>query len=257
MKLYSKLLAGAALVLVASCGADSHTDSSISSEGKITITEREIPTPVEIINQYRETVARDLTGPGVPTPPRPNPVIPGPRPFPVPGGIGGASINPTVIVNLGKQIIDIIKENRGVASVQVDYANALPMGVQNVEEMSNFSSLQFQTFEGQATNGFGQEVVKIVYTLVHQYNGNYQGTGQYLSTVSVIPSEIKVAWGYSVNFKTSKIQAYLSDRSTEGNPVAGLIMQLQMDINNWLGSEHHTKVFEFHGDSPNVVSISP
>jgi hypothetical protein len=75
--------------------------------------------------------------------------------------------------------------------------------------------------------------------------------------VSVIPSNIKAGWGYTVNFKVNSVQTFLSDHSTEGNPVAGIVMQMQLDVISLLKQEHISQVYEFLGDSPRAVAISP
>jgi hypothetical protein len=164
-------------------------------------------------------------------------------------------IDPSTIWNIAKQIWDIILENRGVARTEVDYANALPRGLEDASELTGMSSLQMKTFKLQAKNYLDQVIVDIDYTVVHQYGGSYQGVGRYLSTVSVIPSKIWVGWGCSVDFKTTRV--VVSNHGTAEMPVAGLVMETRMDIQSLTTAAHVTKLFELHGDSPEIISLTP
>jgi hypothetical protein len=246
-------LLGLGLVLgffVAGCGSEhsaapSHVQDA-SPEGKMIVTQKEVETPSEVIAQVtanlnKSVILRDV----VPNPNKPNP-----------GNGGGLGIGPikiSEIVNIGKQVWDIIKENRGVAEVSVDFANGLPMGITNVQELSGFSNLQFKSYQITGGDWINKECVKINYTLVHQYNGNYQGQGQYLSTVSVIPSKIEVSWGCKANFKVSSVM--VSNVGTMEAPVANAIMMLELVMDSHTtDAERVTKLIEFRGDSATPIS---
>lgn len=159
-----------------------------------------------------------------------------------------------LIFNTGKQVWEIIKENQPVVDVKYDYANALPSGVRGASELDGWSGLQYQSFHVWGENGFGVKVYDLTYTVVHQYGGNYNGKGRYLETVSVIPQNLDVMWGYTFNFNTSKIS--VTNVGTKDDPVANIVMELTMKISTVVQKHEERVIFDIRGDSSEAKVIA-
>jgi len=163
-----------------------------------------------------------------------------------------SAVSLSQIVNLGKQVWDIVKKGKPVANVEFDYANALPRGIVDVAELNGFSDLQFKSYRISAKNLYGASVYNIVYTMVHQFGGSYDGQGSYLSTVSIIPSSVTVLWGYTVDYKVAKVAAV--NVGTAENPVGSLLMDLKFKVSTVLKSHETNTLVQFRGDKAEVTS---
>lgn len=158
------------------------------------------------------------------------------------------------IVNLGKDLWQIIERNKPVVNVSIDFASAVPATVSNIIELQNFSDLQFQSFRIWGTNLLGQTVFDVVYTLVHQYGGSYKGIGKFLANVTVLPSKIDVKFGYTVSVKVVNVSSI--NIGTKENPIGSVIMHLKFSVSSVIKYYESNKIFQFRGDSPAVVKIS-
>ncbi len=152
-----------------------------------------------------------------------------------------------LILNMAKQVWDVIKENQAVLDVKYDYANGLPAGVRSGAELDNWSPVQYKSFRVYGENGFGITVYDLTYTLVHQYGGTYNGNGQYLESVSVVPQIADVMWGYTVNLGVTKVTA--TNIGTKENPVANLLMEMTLKVSTVIQKHESRGLYEFRGDS--------
>jgi hypothetical protein len=213
--------------LVAGCG-DTTSDVSANKSPSITAEITEVATPTHLLTMPKMACAQP------------------PKAFAGP-------IDIATIINIGKLAWEIIKENRAVVNTCVDYANALPKGVTDATQLAGFSQLQFKTYNYLAKNALGGTLADITYTVVHQYGGTLAGQGKFLSTVSVIPSKIRVTWGNRVDFQTTKVA--VTNVGTDTEPVASIVMETQIELSNVFDKLHKTQVFQINGSSPDVMEI--
>jgi hypothetical protein len=155
------------------------------------------------------------------------------------------------IVNLGETVWTIIQDNRPVVDASYEFANALPSGVADAGELEGFSDLQMTSYRVWGENVFGMQLYSVTYTLVHQYGGSYDGRGRYLATVAVVPSQIEAAWSFNVNMSVSKVSA--TNVGSRTAPVGSVVMDLTLKISSLLSSYQETTLFQFRGDSADVI----
>jgi hypothetical protein len=155
------------------------------------------------------------------------------------------------IINLGKFIWGIIKENKPVLNAQYDYANAIPKGAHPVFDVEGFSNLQRKSYQYKAVNTYGMTAVQFTYTVVHRYGGNVRGKGRFLDNVSVIPSDVQVNWGYNVDFNVTRVST--NNIGTLVDPVASIIMETTLRVSTPLKIDELRQLFQFNGDSATVV----
>jgi len=155
------------------------------------------------------------------------------------------------IVNLGKLFFDVIRRNQPVINVRYDYANALPKGVSDASMMGNFSNLQVRSFRAFAKNIYGMTLYDVMYSVVHQYWGSYQGKGKYLHTVTVLPHTIRAVTGYTVDMTVGEVAAI--NAGTAEEPVASLTMSMHFRAYSIFHRLEVNDVFQFRGDSEQVT----
>lgn len=156
------------------------------------------------------------------------------------------------IFNFGKEIWDFIKSNRGVVNTRNDYANALPRGVESAMELAGFSNLQSHRYRVVVKNAFGMKMAEVEFTVVHQYGGRHNGTGRYLSSVSVVPSSIWVFWAIGV--EGSVRVGGISNVGTQENPIAAMTVELSLKFSSPVNTVQETRVFQLRGDSADIIA---
>ena len=162
----------------------------------------------------------------------------------------GMNVDVDAIVNMAQKAWEIIKANAPVAQVKFHFANALPKGVNESSALAGFSDLQSKSVRIWGTNMWGATVYDVTLTAVHQYGGQYEGKGQYLETVSVIPSNLSVMWGYTVNYSVENITT--TNGGTAENPVAKMALHAKFKVETVMQKNETNTVYQFSGDSAEV-----
>lgn len=162
----------------------------------------------------------------------------------------GMNVDVDAIVNLAQKAWDIIKANAPVANVKFQFANALPKGLSDSSALTGFSDLQSKSVRIWGTNMWGATVYDVTLTAVHQYGGRYNGKGQYLETVSVVPSNLSVLWGYTVNYSVENITT--TNGGSADNPVAKMALHAKFKVETVMQKNETNTVYQFSGDSAEV-----
>ncbi len=157
------------------------------------------------------------------------------------------------IINLGQKIWKIIEDNKPVVNVKYMFANAVPKGVKSTEELDGFTPIQYKSFRVYGKNGFGSTVYDLTYTLLHRYNGSFDGRGRYLDAVTVLPHKLDVLWGYKVNYNVDRVSTV--NLGTKDAPIASVLMEMTFRVATVMKESRLTQAYEFRGDSAEVRSI--
>ena len=156
------------------------------------------------------------------------------------------------IINIGQKIWKIIEANKPVLNVKFDYANALPKGIESSDELEGFSNIQMKSRRLYGKNLYGATVYDLTYTAVHRFGGSYEGHGQYLENVTILPQNIDVLWGYTVNLAVNRVSTV--NVGTKSKPIASILMELDMDVSTVMKTSQVKKLIQFRGDSPEVIT---
>jgi hypothetical protein len=165
--------------------------------------------------------------------------------------IDSADVIVDKLINLGKKMWKVIENGRPVVTVRHQYANALPFGVR-AGELENFSPLQFRSYRHSGVNFYGATVYDVTYTLAHRYGGQYEGRGAYLESVTVLPQEVEVLWGYTVNFLVEDVSTV--NLGSRENPIASIAMETTFEVKTVLQELRLKNLHEFRGDAAQVRS---
>lgn len=133
------------------------------------------------------------------------------------------------LVTLGKEIWQIVKDGAPVISFASNSASAIPAGAVCPFKMSGWSIPQSKTFELSYKNKFGTEMIYFTYKLIYSYGGQFNERGAYLTNVAIHPIDIRLKWGQK--FDATVTTAKAINIGTEENPIAGLEISIDWDIN--------------------------
>lgn len=151
------------------------------------------------------------------------------------------------IVNLAKKIWDIIDDSKPVANINTMYATALPYGMR-ASQLSGWSSPKGYLYGFYVKNLYGIKTVEVSYRVSFQYGGNYNGTGRFLTGVTVVPESVNTLIGYSFYMTASVPDSTIVNIGTAENPVAALRLVLHWKISTIINSTESTAVYYITGD---------
>lgn len=176
------------------------------------------------------------------------PIRPGPGAEPA-----GPTITETLntldqIVNLAEKVWNIIKANAPVVNIAVNYANAVPYGTSHWTQLQGWSKPMTRKYAFSMKNGFGGEVVKVVYQVHWTPKGNLQGKGKFLTGVTVEPLSVNAAWGYTVDLRAQVPDSTVANVGTHEDPVASMQVQLNWKVSTALKVIEQKAVYYVQGD---------
>ena len=213
-----------------------------------------------------------IPGPGeLPKPPS-GPVINPPSgpvinpPITTPGDTSGAPVDPMAgfnntasqvngtigmidnLVNLMDKIWGIIEKNQPVVNITTNYANAVPFGTSHWTQLQGWSRPATKKYSFSMKNGFGSEVVKVVYQVHYTYNGNFQGKGKFLTGVTIEPLNVVTAWGYKVTLVSEVPDSTIANVGTSADPVASMQLQLRWTAHTAVKDITSKAIYYVQGD---------
>jgi len=197
-----------------------------------------------------------IPSPGdLPKPPS-GPQIGGNNPGPSNNGNGGANfdnINGTIgvidnIVNLMDKIMTLIAKNQPVVNINVNYANAVPYGTSHWTQLQGWSKPSTKKYAFSMKNGYGSEVVKVIYQLHWTHSGNFQGKGKFLTGVSIEPLSVTTAWGYNVDLTAEVPDSTIANVGTSADPVASMQVQLKWKVHTIVKDIQEKAIYYVQGD---------
>ncbi len=209
---------------------------------------------VHLVKQSSQTVAVLEDGTLPPLPPLdpgasstgydPADPLPGVTPPALPGG-GLVELLPT-LVNIGEKVWTVVKDNRPVVESADAFATALPAGVRTAMELSGWAPPKARVCKVSYRNGFGMEVVHFDYRFTYQYGGMQGGKGRYLARVSLMPSNLRVMWGFK--FKSHIEVAQPIAIGTPESPVAALQLDVKWQLETFLVNITQSQSYFIQGD---------
>ncbi len=155
-------------------------------------------------------------------------------------------VNISQIINFGAKVWQFINDNTPVVSAQTMSANALPKGTVCWYDLENWQPPRSDTYEIDYKNLFGINVVRLAFSLIYSYGGQYNGRGRYLMNATVQYRDLQVAWGgFHVNANVDV--PTVTNIGTKQNPVAGLQLNIHWVVKG-LNRIERTASFFIAGD---------
>jgi hypothetical protein len=150
------------------------------------------------------------------------------------------------IINTVMKIWKIVNDNKPVANTKMDFANAVPKGIKNWDELDGWSMPTARLFQVAYKNKLGSTVVDFTYRVRYTHGGNYRGVGQYLTNITFEPASLRVSWGFK--FTATGRVPNVTNAGTKEAPIAQAEMLLDWKINSMMVHQEDTVVYVVRGD---------
>jgi len=150
------------------------------------------------------------------------------------------------LIEIGKKIWDIIKAGKPVVDYKNDWAGAVPKDVDWMD-LEGFKDMSFGPFGWVFKNTFGVTNVNFKWHFAYACKGSYNGHGAFLLNVGTAIEEIYAAWGYTVDVKAT-VDEHPTNYGTKIDPIAGLAVEVTMDVKTVLQSFTERCRVSIHGD---------
>lgn len=244
-----KILSLTALLITSSAFAEVNSEQAKaileSSIGSITIEEVVTNDSIPFIPTLPSpTIPSVGNGPGgtmVPPPVPSTPGVPGVG-SPIPSGQDRTrQVISTAkdFVALGEAVYELVKKGKPSNITKYEAISVVPKVSGTNEyvdpfDLEGFGIPEERNFTTSIKNGAGAEVVRFDYTLIYSYGGSYNGAGQYLSNVMIVPKFVKTTHGW--DFTATMSLSGIMNHGSRANPVAGALVAIKYQMNNWRAS---------------------
>lgn len=161
------------------------------------------------------------------------------------GDLDEANLVLDKVINLGKKIWDVLEKGRPVVNIKTDVATALPMGSRCWLDLQGWDRPKSTLYGVKYKNAYGIEVVNFQFRLLTLSGGNVDGKGKYIGYATVMPAQVDVAWGYTLNSEV-EVQSVFNMGSKE-QPVGGLQIALKYSVNTVMKHSQESVVFFVDG----------
>jgi hypothetical protein len=155
-------------------------------------------------------------------------------------------IDPATIINIGLKVWQFIKDNAPTIDVSRSSASAVPSGITNWDQLENWHEPRSVSYNLKYKNLLGMVVVDFTFKVVFIWGGQYKNIGQYITGATVVPTDIKVLWGY--NFEAVVNIANVVNAGTTAAPLAAMTMEINWKVSNPLVKENSAMNFWISGD---------
>ncbi len=149
-------------------------------------------------------------------------------------------------ITVGLKIWDVIKANQPVLNVQTKTVSVLPLSQPNWQQMETWKGPQAKSYTLQAKNLYGVVVVSHTYTVAFHYGGSLDGRGQFLANATIIPTNVNVMWGFTLNSDV-KVGDPLNS-GTKADPIPGIGLGLEWAMSSFLKKQQGRDQFYVRGD---------
>lgn len=150
------------------------------------------------------------------------------------------------IIAVGKQIWQIVVDNKPVVHTQLPVAHALPRGIECWTDLETWDAPVANSYGVTYTNLLGMNVVDYQFTVLHSPQGSLNGQGQFIANATAIPRSLNVFWGYNMESEV-KVGQVLNMGSHQ-NPMAGMEMSIHWRVRTPIIDNQNTIHFFVKGD---------
>lgn len=153
-----------------------------------------------------------------------------------------------VIANIAQKVFDVVRENKPVVNVAVNYANAVPRSIGSWANLANWNQPVTRTYSWYIKNLMHVKVMEFSYKVIYSYGGNYAGTGKYLTGVSIQPIKLSVLWGFKAGIKCEIPDSSVMNVGSRENPLAALSLIQTTMVESTLKHFENRNVYYIQGD---------
>ncbi len=163
-----------------------------------------------------------------------------------------ATLDWNTLVLVGEKLIQIIQAGKPVVNIKRDAVAALPLGVTNWQDLAGWQAPSTKVYTVKVTNYLGMDVVDLRLKVSAMWGGNRGGRGQYLANVLVVPSSIRVLWGWNLDLWSENRDPVNS--GTLEAPKAGLGFDIRYRVTTMINELNGTQDYFVTGDG-NILAL--
>lgn len=149
-------------------------------------------------------------------------------------------------ITVGQKLWDVIRNNQPVVNVKTQSVSVLPDVSPAWTEMETWRGPMAKSYTIAAKNLYGATVISHTYTVAFHYGGSLNGRGQFLANATILPTNVNVSWGFTLNSQVQVGQPL--NTGTRANPVPGVDLGLEWSMSSVLKKAQGVDQFHVRGD---------
>lgn len=155
------------------------------------------------------------------------------------------------VVALGEAVYELMNKNRPKITTEYAPISVLPKDPTTKEaidlfDMEGFSMPVEKRFQTKITDKIGKPAVIFDYKLMYSYGGSYNGTGKYLTGITIIPGNIQAKRGWIID--SSMKLGGIMNHGTKANPIVGAIITIKYQISSMGKASERNDTIHITGD---------
>ncbi len=153
------------------------------------------------------------------------------------------------LIAMGTKVWEIIKKGKPVVNVDMGTPISILPSSDDPNlaffEMENWSAPKAKRYRIEYKNMLGMSVIAFDYTVQFQYNGQFEGTGKYVTGLQVTASNVVVSWGFQ--FDASSELKSITNRGRLDDPIAAGTLQINYRASSVLRDISSSETFHVTG----------
>jgi hypothetical protein len=160
------------------------------------------------------------------------------------GGEGGGGL---AIAQIALKVWDIIQENKAVLNVSRQNVKALPnIAKTDWTQLTGWKPQHGIELTLSVKNFYNIEVIRLSYVVDTIYGGSVRGQGKYIASARVVPRNIDVLWGFSMDVNVAEVA--VQNIGTEASPIAAITLDVGVTYGSILQKTSFTNSYKLTGD---------
>ncbi len=150
------------------------------------------------------------------------------------------------IISIGKKVWTIIEKNQPSVNLKLQKVDAIPLGIKDWSELECWQVPESKIYQMNYKNLYGINVVTVKLRVNYTHGGRVNGQGQFLSQVTILPAQVDVVWGFTLNGEVRV--ANVTNAGTRSNPVAAVQLDVNWSVKTYVKYSETTESFYVRGD---------
>jgi len=143
------------------------------------------------------------------------------------------------LVALGEDVYRLVIKGKPTNTTVYSPISVIPRvnGVAvDMLDTEGWSSPVKRTYQIDYENLYGMTVVSYRYSIIYSYNGSYDGKGSYLTSVQIVPENVRTLFGF--DFTATMKLGGIQNQGTKANPIAGATILMQYTVSSIMVSNN-------------------
>jgi hypothetical protein len=154
---------------------------------------------------------------------------------------------PLDIAQLLVNVWQLVQDNKPVVDVQNLSASALPnIAKNNWVALTGWQPERQLTYHLTVQNGYNMTVIDLTYQVNLLFGGSYQGKGRYVASAQVLPTNVKVLWGFDLDLTASA--PTIINIGTQADPLASIKLDVTYQLKSLFKNQTTTATYLLQGD---------